>query len=529
VPRPYINRMIGARVGNWFVEREIGRGPLGIVYAARGYDNPERRAAVKILTESIVRDFSFVQRFPGEMLVLQRLDHPNIARYFESGIHAGLAFVAAELVEGTDAGKLLEGGRRPWREVLSIAVQAGRALKHGHNRNLLHRDLKPANLMLATDGALKLLGFGFSKIAASPLAATPVLGTAAYLPPESASGKPPTRRSDFYSLGGVLYTLLTGRPPFTAATVHELTHKQCYSLPERPGMLVPDVPTELDEFVCMLLAKDPGRRPSTAQSLLEELERIRGKLERKGEKLEWPAQLKPDTAEMAALPPSLGGFGPDPEEAEAPRPWLKRPWLVASLFLLVVLAIVVSLTWPGKSAEELWTAAEPLVNSDDPADWDRAWDEYLDPLGRKYPDRYAEEVAAAKTRIRDRKELLRALAEGSKPVQRSEAERGYVKGLRLAQAGDWAAARNSWQAVVTAFGAEEANSRWVLLSKAALATLEKKPRPNPPHDRAAIDAAITHAKALPPAEREAALRALEELAEDDPALLDVIKKALGKK
>ncbi|HXD88027.1 MAG TPA: serine/threonine-protein kinase [Urbifossiella sp.] len=468
--------MIGARIGNWFVESEIGRGPLGCVYAARGFDDPARRAAVKVLTESIVRDPAFVQRFPGEMLAVQRLDHANIARYFDSGIHAGLAFVASELVEGTDCAKLLEAGRRPWREVLSIAVQAARALKHGHNRNLLHRDIKPANLMLTAAGTLKVLSFGFAKIAAPPLTAAPILGSAAYIPPETASGKPPTRRSDFYSLGGVLYTLLTGRPPFTAASLVELTHKQCYLLPERPGMLVPDLPAELDEFICGLLSKDPGRRPATAQALLDELERLRGKLERKGERLEWPAKLQPDTAEMAALPASLGGFGHDPEAEEPSRPWLKRPWFVASMLLLVILAIVVPLAWPGPSADELWNAAEPLVNSDNPADWDRAWDDYLEPLSRRHPDRYAEQVAAAKERIRDRKELLRAIAEGTRPDTRSEAERGYMRGLRLMQAGDAAGARQSWQAVVENRNSVETEARWVELARDGLTQLERGQR-----------------------------------------------------
>ena len=521
--------MIGARVGNWFVEAEIGSGPLGAVYAARGYDDAARRAAVKVLTESLARDPVFVQKFPGEMLALQRLDHPNIAKYFDSGIHAGHAFVASERVEGTDGAKMLEAGRCPWRDVLPIAVQAARALKHGHNRNLLHRDLKPANFMIAADGTLKLLGFGFAKIAASPLNAVPNIGTAAYLPPETASGKAPTRRSDFYSLGGVLYTLLTGRPPFTANTVVELTHKQCYALPERPGMLVPDLPVELDEFVCMLLSKDPARRPATAQAMLDELERLRGKLERKGESLPWPAKLKPDTAEMAALPPSLGGFGPEPDAPPPPRPWLKRPWLVIPLFALVVAAIIFAYTRPGRSAEELWAAAETLVQSENPADWDRAWDEYLEPLSRKHPDKFAEEVAAAKSRIRDRKELLRAVAEGAKPDARTESERGYVRGLRLVQAGDATPARKTWQAVVAAFGPFEADARWVVLSRAGLAALDRSHQANAAHDRAAFEIAIAFAKARPPSERDSVLNALEELARDDESMLNVIKAALKSK
>ena len=253
--------MTGARVGNWYLEAEIGRGAMGIVYRARGYDDPARRAAVKVFTGAGTQDPAFVQKFAAEMLPLQRLDHANAARFYDSGTHAGLAFVVCELVDGTDFAKLLEGGPRPWREVLSVAVQAARALKHAHNRNVLHRDLKPAHLMLAADGTPKVLGFGLAKVLpAAPPSPTPAIGSAAYIPPETASGKPLTRRSDFYSLGGVLYTLVTGRPPFAAASLVELMHKQCYTLPERPAMLVPDLPPELDEFICTLLDKNPRAR-----------------------------------------------------------------------------------------------------------------------------------------------------------------------------------------------------------------------------------------------------------------------------
>lgn len=477
--------MIGARVGNWYVEAEIGRGPVGTVYRARGYDDPDRRAAVKVLTDPISRDPAFLEKFPGEMLALQRLDHPNIARYFDSGTHAGHAYVAAELVEGTDAAKLLEAGRRPWREVLSVAVQAARALKHGHNRNLLHRDLKPAHLMLTPDGTLKLLGYGFARVVPPPLAPIPVIGSAAYLPPETASGKPPTRRSDFYSLGGVLYTLLTGRPPFAAATVVELTHKQCYALPERPGMLVPDLPPELDEFVCTLLAKDPARRPASAQAVLDELERVRGKLERKGEPLDWPAKLRPDTAEMPALPPSLAGTDGEPDEAEPiPRPWYLRPGVPVLVFTGVVLAVAVVVALAGG------LGGDP-----------------------------------------DEAELKQAVAAGAKTEPRSEAERAYRRGLGLAQTGNLADARKVWQAVVTAFGPVESEARWVGLAKTGLAELDRHPRQPRPADRGAVNAAIAHARALAttdPAAGDAAFRALEEIAGDDPVLKDAIRAARGK-
>jgi hypothetical protein len=461
--------MIGARVGNWYVETEIGHGPLGVVYRARGFDDPERRAAVKVFTEA--RDPAAVQRFTAELLPLQRLDHANIARTLDSGIHGGLAFVASELVDGTDCAKLLEAGRRPWREVLSVAVQAARALKHAHNRNVLHRDLKPAHLVLTPDGTLKVLAFGIAKVFPPPPSHVPAIGSSAYLPPETASGKPLTRRSDLYSLGGVLYTLVTGRPPFAANSVVELMHKQCYTLPERPAMLVPDLPPELDEFICVLLDKNPTRRPANAAAVIEELERLRGKLERKGEKLAWPAKLTPDTAETPALPALLGGTGDGHESEPEARPLLKRPLVVIPLFLLAVAALVLPFAWPSKSAEELFTAAQPLLASDDPDDWDAAFEKYLDPLARKYPDRYKEEIAAARAKARDVRDLRRAVADGAKPESRSAAERAYLRGLRLARDGETAEARAAWEGVVQTFGPVEAERRWVDLARAGLKLL----------------------------------------------------------
>ncbi len=522
-----ISHMTAARVGNWYLESEIGHGAVGVVYRARGYDDPDRRAAVKVFTGPNTQDAAFVQKFVGEMLPLQRLDHANIAKFYDSGTHGGLAFVACELVEGTDSAKRLEEGRRPWREVLSIAVQAARALKHAHNRNVLHRDLKPAHLMLTADGTLKVLGFGLARvITAVPTGPICPIGSAAYSPPETASGKPLTRRSDFYSLGGVLYTLVTGRPPFAAATLVELMHKQCYTLPERPGMLVPDLPAELDDFICVLLDKNPGRRPATAAAVLDELERIRGKLERKGEKLEWPAKLTPDTAEMAALP-VLSGADDNHETEPRARPLMSRPFVVLPMFLLVLAGLILPFVWPTPTAAELYSSARPLLESENPDDWDTAINKYLDPLSQKYPDRYVEEIAAAKSRAKDRRELRRAMAEGAKIELRSDAEKSYLRGLRLAQAGDPDAARQTWKAVTVAFGPVASEARWVELARVGLVALDRPENrgTRTPPDRAALQAALTEAKRLDGTEREVLFRALAELLRDDPGALELIRAA----
>lgn len=523
--------MIGARVGNWYVESEIGHGPLGVVYRARGFDDPTRTAAVKVFTG--VRDPAAVQRLAAELLPLQRLDHANIAKTLDCGTHGGLAFVASEFVDGTDCAKRLEAGRFPWREVLGVAVQAARALKHAHNRNVLHRDLKPANFVLTADGTLKVLAFGLAKVFPAPPSHSPAIGSSAYLPPEVASGKPLTRRSDLYSLGGVLYTLVTGRPPFSAGAVVELMHKQCYTLPERPAMLVSDLPPELDEFICTLLDKNPARRPGTAAAVLDELERVRGKLERKGEKLAWPAKLTPDTAEMAALPAALGGVGEPADLDTAPRPLLKRPLVVVPLFLGAVAALVLPFVWPAPSADELYAAAKPLVESDRPEDWDAA-EKYLGPLAQKYPDRYKDELAAARRRVREHRELRRSVAEGAKVDPRTDAERGYLRGLRFVQSGDPVQARAAWENVVAAFGTVGTEARWVELSRAGLALLAQPTNraARAPLDREPVRLALEHARALDAQGRAAEAGAVRDavlaLAGDDPVVRQSVEDSRKK-
>jgi tetratricopeptide (TPR) repeat protein len=517
---------IGARVGNWYLEAEIGRGVNGVVYRARGYDDPERLAAVKVFSGPAAQDASFATRFSAEMLPLQRLDHANIAKFYDSGTHAGLPYAACELVEGTDYAKRLETGPIPWREVLSVAVQAARALKHAHNRNVLHRDLKPAHLMFTREGVLKVLGFGLAKVVPiAPGAPITPIGSAAYIPPETAGGKPLTRRSDFYSLGGVLYTLVTGRPPFAAASLVELVHKQCYTLPERPAMLIPDLPSELDEFICVLLDKAPSRRPGTAAAVLDELERLRGKLERKGERIDWPAKLTPDTAEMASLA-VIPGAGEE-TEADSPRPLMRRPLVVLPLLALVVSVLVAAFAWPSKSAEELFAAARPLIDSDTPTDWDEA-EKLLGSLGDKYPDQYAEEVAAARAKLRARRELRRVLIEAVRVDPKSDAEKAYLRGLRLLQAGDPDAARRTWRALVAVFESVESESRWVELARVGLVSLDRPEYrgTRAPPDRTALQAAVTHATSLADSgKRIEAFRFLEELFRDDPAAMALIQAA----
>jgi hypothetical protein len=427
--------MNGTRIGNWVIETEIGRGGMGTVYRARAADptgDQPAVAAVKLLTHPLTRETAFQSRFTAEMLGLRRLTHPNIARLYECGVHAGLAYYAAEYVAGTDCGTLLKQREKAadapglgWREeVLSIAAQAARALKHGHHRSLLHRDLKPSNLLLTHDGHLKVTDFGVAKVYnLSPLAlpADPT-GTAGYLAPEHFTGKPLTRRSDLYALGGVLYTLLTGRPPFAAATAAEFMHKHCYMLPDRPANFIPKLPPEVDELVCELLAKDPGRRPASAAAFLEDLDRVRGKLERKGERIVVPPDPGDPTGTHAALTDAAAAGGSAAAATDRRERLLKAAGL-GTLLLLAVGVILFVFFRPRPPADELWAAAQPLLQSEDPNDWDKAIDDYLDPLARWHPNEYADEVKAERARIAARKEIHRIIVQGAKERYATEGER----------------------------------------------------------------------------------------------------------
>jgi hypothetical protein len=494
--------MIGRHLGPWVIDAEIGRGAMGSVYRAHRADDPANVVALKVLNADLARDDVFVARFQREIEALRRLDHPNIVHLLEAGSDEGLFYYAMEFVAGRDCEALLrERGRLPWQEVLDLALHVVPALKHAHDRGIIHRDLKPANIMLSPidDGsvALKLTDFGVAKLFARPplTAAGSFVGTAAYLAPEQAVGKPASKRSDFYSLGGVLYTLLTGRPPFPGENVAELIHKHCYTIPDRPQLLVPDLPHDLDGLVMQLLEKDPARRPADGFVLLKQLERVKAKLDRKQVSATEPATahgqfltMKPKgTVATGSTDGAVStGEGPATIASRLMRTTLEdlnrggpiqrtfnHPLTLLLMFAACVGLIAWGLTRKKPTAEELYAAAAPLMQSDKPADWRRAWVEYLEPLSERFPDHpHRDQVAAFQLKMQDVERLDRALKQADAERPQSEAERFYRQGLASLQNGDVAAAKRTWNAVVVTFGEVATERRWVELAQRGLGRLE---------------------------------------------------------
>ncbi|MBN8625261.1 MAG: protein kinase [Planctomycetes bacterium] len=249
------------RLGPYRIERRIGRGGMGIVYSAVT-DVTGERTAVKVLPTD-GRDDGLSERFAAEIDSLRMLSHPNIVRILGYGEEQDCRYYVMELIDGLNLQELIDRGQPLlWQEATRIGVQVCRALKHAHDHGVIHRDIKPANLLLSRDGLVKLSDFGIAKtFGNSGLTADGgVIGTAEYMSPEQADGRPVTSRTDLYSLGGVLYALLAGRPPFRARNFVDMLQMQRFAEPEPLVRVVPTVPRALNDLVLHLLQKDPAKR-----------------------------------------------------------------------------------------------------------------------------------------------------------------------------------------------------------------------------------------------------------------------------
>ncbi|HMC09979.1 MAG TPA: serine/threonine-protein kinase, partial [Pirellulaceae bacterium] len=242
------------KLGPYKLERLLGRGGMGAVYVGLNEATGER-AAVKILTGHLADDQNFRERFKQEIETLKRLLHPHIVQLHGYGEEDGNLYYVMELVEGRSLQDELATGRRfNWRDVTRIGIAVAQALKHAHDRGIIHRDLKPANLLIDAQDHVKLADFGIAKLygGTNVTAAGGMLGTADYMAPEQASGKPVTSRCDLYALGSVLYALLTGKPPFAARTMVEVIAALQSEPPVPVSRLAPETPEAFDKIILQL-------------------------------------------------------------------------------------------------------------------------------------------------------------------------------------------------------------------------------------------------------------------------------------
>jgi len=264
-------------IGNYRVEDEIGRGGMGVVYRAAQLDSGNT-VALKVLSREFAIDPAFVKRFKRETEALAKLDHANIVKIHAVGEHQGTYYYAMDFVDGSSLSDLLnEGERFDIGRALDLTISVAAALAHAHKAGIIHRDIKPGNILIGRDGKPKLTDFGIARLTyATRMTRTgDIVGTPEYMSPEQSKGTPVGKSSDVYSLGVVIYELLTGNVPFGGTTALEIIQKHQYEGPEDVKKLNRAVPDGLARVVMRMLAKDPKERYKSAEQAATALSMIR--------------------------------------------------------------------------------------------------------------------------------------------------------------------------------------------------------------------------------------------------------------
>ena len=265
-------------VPGYEILRELGAGGMAIVYEAQQL-GLRRRVALKMGLAGHGQDPEHLRRFQAEAEAAASLDHPNIVEIYEIGQSAGRPFFSMALVEGGTLAHRLAGGPMSAREAAQVAEVLARAIHFAHERGIIHRDLKPANVLLTSEGIPKIADFGLAKDLGKASLQTQsgmILGSPCYMSPEQAAGniREVGRASDVYSLGAILYEMLTGVPPFRAESPLETLNELIHEEPIRPTRLRPKVPRDLETIILKCLEKSPRRRYDSALELAEELDRF---------------------------------------------------------------------------------------------------------------------------------------------------------------------------------------------------------------------------------------------------------------
>ena len=273
-----MDKYIGKRLdGRYEIHELIGQG--GMAYVYRAYDRIENRwVAIKILREELSDNSDFLRRFRNESKAIAVLSHPNIVKVYDVSFGDRIQYIVMEYVDGITLKQYIEQqGEIKWREALYFTVQILQALQHAHERGIIHRDIKPQNIMLLEDGSIKVMDFGIARFtqAETQTMTDKAIGSVHYIAPEQARGGHINDKADIYSVGVMLYEMLTGQLPFVADNAVSVAIMQMQAEPTPPTRINPSIPKGLEEITMHAMEKNPAQRFPSAADMLEDVERFR--------------------------------------------------------------------------------------------------------------------------------------------------------------------------------------------------------------------------------------------------------------
>ena len=269
----YLGRMLDDR---YEIIEAIGVGGMAVVYKAMCH-RLNRYVAIKILRDEFARDEEFRKRFQTEAQAVAMLSHPNIVSVYDVSHTEGVEYIVMELIDGITLMQYMKRkGALGWKEALHFSVQISKALEHAHEKGIVHRDIKPQNVMILRDGTIKVADFGIAALeSAQEKKSDQTVGSVHYIAPEQARGEAPDPRSDIYSLGVVMYEMLTGTRPYDGDTAEQIARQHIAGNPVPPGDVNPDIPDELERITLKAMSADINARYQTATELLTDLEDFR--------------------------------------------------------------------------------------------------------------------------------------------------------------------------------------------------------------------------------------------------------------
>jgi len=424
----------GDRIGHYELIEELGHGGMGTVFRAKDL-NSSREIALKVLPPELSLNPALLQRFRREVMTLRQLRHPGIVRVLDVGADGRTNYFAMQYISGGGLDKLLEeqGGRLPIEQALDIIIQVAEALDYAHGKNIVHRDIKPSNILLTEGGHPKLTDFGIAKVVeATRMTVTGgIVGTVDYMAPEQAEGRAIGPRTDIYSLGVVLYQMITGRLPFKGETPSEVIQKHRFSLVEPPINLNPDMPENLSLVIEDMLQKDQSQRIPSTRALIKILTKIKSQMHptdasRQPTRYNLEEFVPPDRDTSVDLAGAVAASGPPAppdvegamlEERYEPRSqwrrsrrsyqrgpnWTDRLWLLLGILLILgIVGLIGSRIYSYLTYREL--PAQELLNlgmeAEGKQEYDRARS-YYERLRDVYPSSQQADYAGIRLRAID--------------------------------------------------------------------------------------------------------------------------------